>query len=67
MRVVLSQNGRPKAYFSKALGPRHQALFVYEKEMFAICKTLEFMKLYMVSKMEVSMIVESYEVDLRIN
>ena len=34
--VVLSQGGRPVAYFSKALSPKHQTLSVYEKEMMAI-------------------------------
>ena len=33
---VLSQCGRPVAYFSKALAPRHQVLPVYEKEMMAV-------------------------------
>ena len=34
--VVLSQNGHPIAFFSKALSPKNQALSVYEKEMLAI-------------------------------
>ena len=34
--AVLSQNGRPIAYFSKSLSPKHQVLSVYEKEMLAI-------------------------------
>ena len=34
--AVLSQNGKPIAFFSKALSPKHQALSVYEKEMLAI-------------------------------
>ena len=34
--AVLTQNGRPLAYFSKALSAKHQALLVYEKEMLAI-------------------------------
>ena len=34
--AVLSQQGRPVAFFSKALSIQHQALSVYEKEMLAI-------------------------------
>ena len=34
--AVLSQAGRPIAYFSKALSLRHQTLSVYEKEMLAV-------------------------------
>lgn len=33
--AVLQQQGRPVAFFSKALGIRHQALSIYEKEMLA--------------------------------
>ncbi|KAB2060033.1 hypothetical protein ES319_A11G349900v1 [Gossypium barbadense] len=34
--AVLQQQGRPVAYFSKALGVRHQDLSIYEKEMLAV-------------------------------
>ncbi|KAE8674806.1 Bifunctional nuclease 2 [Hibiscus syriacus] len=34
--AVLSQEGRPIAYLSKALSPRHAALFIYESEYLAI-------------------------------
>ena len=34
--VVLTQGGRPLAYFSKALAPKYQLLSIYEKEMMAI-------------------------------
>ena len=34
--AVLSQEGRPVAYLSKALGPRHIDLSIYEKEYLAI-------------------------------
>ncbi|GAV75057.1 hypothetical protein CFOL_v3_18537, partial [Cephalotus follicularis] len=34
--AVLMQNGHPVAYISKQLSPKHQALSVYEKELFAI-------------------------------
>lgn len=39
--AVLSQNGRPLAYFSKALSPRHQAMSVYEKQMLAILSAVK--------------------------
>ena len=34
--TVLSQNGRPIAYFNRALSPKHQSYSVYEREMLAI-------------------------------
>jgi hypothetical protein len=34
--VVLSQQGHPVAYVSRALGPRNRSLSVYEKEYLAI-------------------------------
>ena len=34
--VVLSQEGRPLAFISKALSPRHQRLSVYDKELMAV-------------------------------
>lgn len=34
--AVLQQMGKPVTYFSKGLGIRHQALFIYEKEMPAV-------------------------------
>ncbi|KAA3483862.1 Transposon Ty3-G Gag-Pol polyprotein [Gossypium australe] len=37
--AVLNQGGRFIAYFIKALGPKHQALPIYEKEMLAILAT----------------------------
>ncbi|GMJ07745.1 hypothetical protein HRI_004443700 [Hibiscus trionum] len=36
IRVVLTQEGRPLAYLSKALRPRHADLSIYEKEYLAI-------------------------------
>lgn len=39
--AVLSQDGHPLAYVSKALGPRNRALSVYEKEYLAILLTIE--------------------------
>ncbi|KAJ8759726.1 hypothetical protein K2173_009827 [Erythroxylum novogranatense] len=34
--AVLTQKGRPLAFFNKALGPKHQALSIYEKEVMAV-------------------------------
>ena len=34
--AVLMQEGHPIAYLSKALGPKHQALPVYERELLAV-------------------------------
>ncbi|KAG8501359.1 hypothetical protein CXB51_003487 [Gossypium anomalum] len=34
--AVLQQQGRPVAFFSKALGVRHQAFSIYEKEILAV-------------------------------
>ena len=48
--VVLSQNGRPLAYFNKALFNRHQALSVYEKEMMAILVVVKKWSCYMVGR-----------------
>lgn len=33
---MLQQDGKPVAYFSKALGVKHQALSIYDKEMLAV-------------------------------
>ena len=38
--VVLSQNGHPIAYLSKALGEQNQRLSIYEKEFLAIMLTV---------------------------
>lgn len=34
--VVLTQKGRPINYFSKALSPKHQTQFIYEKELLVV-------------------------------
>jgi len=34
--AVLMQEGHPLAYISRALGPKWQGLFVYEKELLAL-------------------------------
>ena len=31
--TILSQNGRPLAFFSKALSPKNQALSIYERDV----------------------------------
>jgi len=45
--VVLMQNQHPVAYLSKALGPRNQALSVYEKECMAILLAVEKWRSYL--------------------
>ncbi|KAG8483504.1 hypothetical protein CXB51_022371 [Gossypium anomalum] len=49
--VVLQQQRRPVAYFSKALGIRHQALSIYEKEMLAVLLAVRKWHAYLVAKM----------------
>jgi len=39
--AVLMQGGRPLAYLSKALGPKHQHLSIYEKEFLALIMAVE--------------------------
>jgi hypothetical protein len=39
--VVLSQNGHPLAFVSRALGPRNRTLSVYEKEYLSILLFIE--------------------------
>jgi hypothetical protein len=39
--AVLTQNGHPLAYISKALSPRNQGLSVYEKEYLAILMVVD--------------------------
>jgi hypothetical protein len=34
--AILMQKGHPIAYISKSLGPKQQAMSIYEKEMLAI-------------------------------
>ena len=47
---VLSQGGRPIAYFSKGLAPKHQVLFVYEKEMLAILAVVKKWHSYLIGR-----------------
>jgi hypothetical protein len=39
--AVLMQNDRPIAFLSKALGPTHQHLSIYEKEFLALIMAVE--------------------------
>ena len=39
--VILVQEGRPLAFLSQALGPKHVGLSIYEKEFFAILIAIE--------------------------
>lgn len=48
--AVLQQQGRPVAYFNKALGVRHQALSIYENEMLAILLAVKKWHAYLVGR-----------------
>ncbi|KAK8621921.1 hypothetical protein V6N13_097549 [Hibiscus sabdariffa] len=48
--AILSQNGRPLAYLSKALGPRHSDLSIYENEYLAILMALTKWRHYLEGK-----------------
>ena len=50
MGAVLSQGGKPVAYFSKALSPKHQLFSVYEKEMLAILAAVKKWSSYLVGR-----------------
>jgi hypothetical protein len=41
IRAVLMQQGQPIAYLSKALGDKHKALSIYEKELLALIMAVE--------------------------
>ncbi|PRQ41877.1 putative nucleotidyltransferase, Ribonuclease H [Rosa chinensis] len=45
--AVLSQEGHPIAYLSKALAPKHLALSVYDKEMLAVVFAVEHWRPYL--------------------
>jgi len=45
--AVLMQGGRPIAYLSKALGPTHQHLSIYEKEFLALIMAVEKWRSYL--------------------
>ena len=44
--VVLIQDGHPIAYIRKSLGPKQQAMSIYEKEMLAILHAVNKWKQY---------------------
>ena len=48
--AILSQGGRPMAYFSKGLSPKHQLLSVYEKEMLAILAAVKKWSSYVIGR-----------------
>ena len=48
--AVLTQNGRPLAYFSKVLFEKHQTLSVYEKKMMSILVAVKKWTLYLVGR-----------------
>ena len=48
--AVLSQNRRPIAFFSKALGHKHQVLLVCEQEMIAILVAIKKWNTYLMGK-----------------
>ncbi|GMI63963.1 hypothetical protein HRI_000065600 [Hibiscus trionum] len=48
--AVLTQGGKPLAFFSKGLGVRHQALSVYEKEMLAVLMAVKKWASYLVGR-----------------
>lgn len=45
--AVLMQQGHPLAFLSKALGPKNQALSIYDKECLAILMAIEKWKAYL--------------------
>ncbi|KAK1652704.1 hypothetical protein QYE76_070509 [Lolium multiflorum] len=47
VRAVLMQKGHPLAFMSKALGPKNQALSIYDKECLAILLAIEKWKSYL--------------------
>ena len=46
---MLQQNGHPIAFVSKALGPRNQALSIYEKEYLAILMAIDHWRQYLIT------------------
>ncbi|KAA3476892.1 polyprotein [Gossypium australe] len=48
--AMLQQQGRPVAYFSKALGVRHQALSIYEKEILVVLLAVRKWHAYLVGR-----------------
>ena len=50
IEAVLTQGGKPMAYFSKVLFDKHQTFFVYKKEMMAILVAVKKWSFYLVGK-----------------
>jgi hypothetical protein len=50
VRAVLMQQSHPLAFLSKALGPKNQALTIYDKECLAILMALDRLKYYLQHK-----------------
>lgn len=48
--AVLMQDGHPICYISRALGPRHQGLSVYEKELLAVVYAVQTLSAYLAHK-----------------
>ena len=48
--AVLSQQGRPVAFFNKALFVQHQALSVYDKKMLAILMAIKKWNAYLLGR-----------------
>ena len=48
--IVLTQEGQPLAYFSKALGARGQAMSTYEKELMAVVAAVKKWSAYLMDK-----------------
>ncbi|CAN7067397.1 unnamed protein product [Brassica rapa subsp. trilocularis] len=48
--AVLMQDGHPICYISRALGPRHQGLSVYEKELLAVVYAVQTWSAYLAHK-----------------
>ena len=48
--AVFSQCGKPMAYFSKALSPKHQLLSVYEKKMLALLVAVKKWSSYVIGR-----------------
>ena len=48
--AVLSQKGRPLAYFSQALATKHKGLSVYEREMLAIVSAVQKWRPYLLGR-----------------
>lgn len=48
--AVLTQDGHPIAYMSKALSPKHQILSTYEKEFLAVLLALEKWRGYLLDR-----------------